>query len=107
MNFYKHFEFFNGSNPYITFTAGAFLWMINNYNITIINNDFMYIDGPKKPAKTYKEKKEALREFAIYYQSWAAGAVQSWAEVASWADFFDYAGRRFGLLSEFKENCIC
>ncbi|MBQ1779677.1 MAG: hypothetical protein IIZ93_16105 [Acidaminococcaceae bacterium] len=56
--------------------------------------------------RTYQEKKNALRDLAIEYSGMDTSGL-SWAEVGAIKDFFAAAGRRFGLLSEFKENCIC
>lgn len=57
--------------------------------------------------KTYKKKKESLKNIAIDWQlhfsqyGWSYGEL---AEISSW--FYEKA-KRYGLLKEFKENCIC
>lgn len=56
--------------------------------------------------RTYQEKKNALRDLAIEYSGMDTSGL-SWAELGAIEEFFTVAGRRFGLLSEFKENCIC
>ena len=56
--------------------------------------------------KTYQDKKNALWELAIEYSGMDTSGL-SWAEISAVQDFFTVAGRRVGLLAEFKENCIC
>lgn len=56
--------------------------------------------------RTYQEKKNALWDLAVEYSGMDTCGL-SYAEVFAIQDFFAAAGRRFGLLSEFKENCIC
>jgi hypothetical protein len=56
--------------------------------------------------RTYQEKKSALWDLAVEYSYMDTGGL-SWAEIGVIQDFFTVAGRRFGLLSEFHENCIC
>lgn len=58
--------------------------------------------------KTYTEKKENLRTLAKNWQ-WSNHDFCGWSygELATINDFFETNGRRYGLLSEFKENCIC
>lgn len=63
------------------------------------------IDG-----KTYQERKECLRDLAIDYQSSNDGGTDiqlSYGELADASDFFERMGRKYGLLREFRENCIC
>jgi hypothetical protein len=31
----------------------------------------------------------------------------SWGELAYWQEYFEKLGKRYGLLTEFRENCIC
>lgn len=63
------------------------------------------IDG-----KTYQERKESLRDLAIEYQYRNDGDTDiqlSYGELADASDFFERMGRKYGLLREFRENCIC
>ena len=57
--------------------------------------------------KTYAEKKENLRNFAIEWQQDSAENNLSWKEMIYWQDWFEQMGRQFGLLNEFRENGIC
>lgn len=57
--------------------------------------------------KTYAEKKENLRNFAIEWQQDSAENSFSWTEIAYWQGWFERMGRRFGLLNEFRGNGIC
>lgn len=60
----------------------------------------------KIKGKTYNEKKESLRNIAIDYQRNDIGGL-SYYEYTLINDFFETNGKRYGLLTEFKENCIC
>lgn len=58
--------------------------------------------------KTYAERKAEVRELAIEWQTdYFPNNSLSWGEVAFWNDYFEKLGRRYGLLTEFKENGIC
>ena len=57
--------------------------------------------------KNYQEKKEAAREKAIEWQLTTAQEPMYWSEAAYWNEYFTRLGRRYGLLREFRNNCIC
>lgn len=57
--------------------------------------------------KTYAEKKENLRNFAIEWQQDSVENNLSWKEMIYWQGWSEQMGRRFGLLNEFRENGIC
>lgn len=56
---------------------------------------------------TYQEMKEKVRNEAIDWQYDFENHSYSWGELAFWADHFERLGRRYGLLTEFRENGIC
>jgi len=59
--------------------------------------------------KTYAERKANAAELARELQSIeseTSGGGLSWGEYSIITDFFEEVGRRFGLLREFRENCI-
>ena len=56
--------------------------------------------------KTYAARKECARELAARFQAENRPGL-SWAEVAEITAYFEKIGRRYGLLREFQENCIC
>ncbi len=58
--------------------------------------------------KTYQERKNDLEEKAKEWQG-SNGEFISWSygELATIQGFFERNGKRYGLLKEFKENCIC
>lgn len=59
---------------------------------------------------TYRERQESLRNLAIDFQYNNDGDTDlqlSWGEIALVEEFFDREGRKYGLLREFRENCIC
>ena len=57
--------------------------------------------------KTYKEKKGNLQDLAIEYSNKAGDLNLSYYELSCIQNFFYENGKRYGLLKEFKENCIC
>lgn len=56
--------------------------------------------------KTYREKKECIKNKAIEYSNNQYGGL-SYDEIARIESYFERYGRRYGLIKEFKENCIC
>ena len=56
---------------------------------------------------TYQERKEAARQEAIEWQASFCDQNYSYGELAEWQAYFERLGRRYGLLREFRENCIC
>lgn len=59
----------------------------------------------RKPG-TYQEKKAALHEIAVIWQSDFPELVYGWGDALDWGDFFYEMGKKYGLLTEFKENGI-
>lgn len=55
---------------------------------------------------TYTEKKAQVRQMAIDWQNEQAKKSSSYAEIIEQAEKFRKLAKRFGLVSEFKENCI-
>ena len=56
--------------------------------------------------KTYQEKKEDARQIAIDWQIEAIEKDYSMSEYAEFGEYFYKLGKRYGLLREFRENCI-
>ena len=57
--------------------------------------------------KNYQERKQYLEELAIdYSNAWYDMDSLSYGEFAIITDFFERNGKRYGLLTEFKENAI-
>lgn len=108
----KWFYFKDGSNPYGVWDRNEFFKMIVAWNPEMIDNDTFRCNEPTtayyKPVD-YRFKQSALRDFAIEWQSrfGSGDFVSYWSDCAEWSDFFTYYGKRYGLLTEFKENGIC
>lgn len=60
------------------------------------------------PGKSYQERKEAARLLAIEYQNINNDFSICWSysELVTLNSYFENIGRRYGLINEFKENCI-
>ena len=59
----------------------------------------------KVSGKTYKERKEHARDLAVEYSSQNICGL-SHLEYAQITGFFENIAGRYGLIKEFKENCI-
>ena len=71
-------------------------------------NNILYFIPLTISGRTYNERKNDLRNKAIEYQnSWYDFCGFSYGELAIINDFFETNGRRYGLLTDFKENAIC
>lgn len=56
--------------------------------------------------KTYNERKYDLRDKAVEYSNCEKGDMYA-SELGAIYNFFETFGKRYGLLEEFRENCIC
>lgn len=56
---------------------------------------------------SYAEKKASLEDLAMDYYSNFSMLSWSYGELAEIQDFFYTNAKRYGLLKEFKENCVC
>lgn len=54
--------------------------------------------------KTYKQRKDAARDAAIELQQKLSEQDMSWLEVAEICTALNKCGKRYGLLTEFREN---
>lgn len=63
-------------------------------------------DG-KAHGKSYADKKSYIREQAIEYSNAVWSADYNWSTFAEASSLLEKYGRRYGLMTEFKENCIC
>ena len=56
---------------------------------------------------SYAERKNDAQNLAIQW-SWHMGDFEfSWGEIAYISHYFEKIGKRYGLLTEFRENGIC
>lgn len=55
----------------------------------------------------YQNGKEIARQRALDWQSEFPEKRMTWGEIAMWQRYFERLGKRFGLLTEFRENGIC
>lgn len=107
--FYAAFER-HGQRPeayiYHENSAGYQAFIRDTWNpyTRIIDRFPLHISG-----STYAERKEHARELAQRFQSAdsdASGGGFSYGEYATMYEFFENAARRYGLIEEFRENCI-
>lgn len=59
----------------------------------------------KIEGKNYREKQNHLRNLAMEFQLADTNGL-SWGELAKILNFFEINAKRYGLVKEFKENCI-
>lgn len=55
---------------------------------------------------SYAERKEEARNKAIDWQNDFENQNYSYGDLAEWGDYFYRLGKRYGLLTEFRENGI-
>ena len=55
----------------------------------------------------YRKRQGELRDEAIDWQNDFGNHNYYWSEIADWQYYFETMGRRYGLLTEFRENGIC
>ena len=61
----------------------------------------------KISGKTYRERQASLEELAKDWQNNFQDYSWSWGELSEIQTYFYDNAKRYGLLREFKENCIC
>ena len=54
----------------------------------------------------YQERKAKVRQKAIDFQIDSSDKNYSWGEITERYAYFERAGRKYGLLKEFRENGI-
>lgn len=124
---YLHITFTDGSNPYVKFAkskkdiAKDLRSWKRHY---IVMDKYKTADGnimvtirPKtceeetamrmKSKDYYESMKSLVRQEAIEWQADFPNHNYSWGEIAYFEDYFRRQGKRYGLLTEFRENCIC
>ena len=105
-----HIKFTDESNPYILTNATTlYKWLYNYYlELNKIDEGAIFVTATETTSrKTYQEAKRAAQEFAIDTQNIISENNFSYGEIADISDILHALGRRFGLVREFKENCIC
>ena len=101
-------EFDGRGNPWISTTHENRLRMFCKYEVEQTwEIGFRIIDERKPAPKGYAGKKEVVRDLAIQWQARFGEFAYSYDDLARWTDFFEWAGRKYGLLREFRENGIC
>lgn len=55
----------------------------------------------------YQRAKQRARDKAIEWQENFCEQNYSYGELVYWQEYFERLGKRYGLLTEFRENCIC
>ena len=76
----------------------------------LLDIDILYMLPFKISGKTYSERQNSLRDLAIEFQYNNDGETDiqlSCSEIGYICNYFEKYGRKYGLLSEFRENCIC
>ena len=106
------FLFHDDTPPLIARSYKQLFKIINKYYISeysMFGDNCYMIEGlrQKRHDNRFKECRENIRDFAIEWQRSWQNANYSYYEVSVWEGFFNHYGKRYGLLTEFRENCIC
>ena len=96
-NEYFNNLYYKNSNGYREWFKDSFSPMTENVRVL----DF------KIQGNNYQEKRAYLEDLAIDWSTFFAGLDWSYSELAEIQNWFYTNGKRYGLLKEFKENCIC
>lgn len=91
-------------NIYYKCKEGYDAWYSDTFSPTC--EDIATLDF-KISGKTYQERKNNLEELAKDWQYNFASLDWSYGELAEITNYFYENAKRYGLLKEFKENCIC
>ena len=105
-----HIQFTDGSNPYILTNESHLYKWLYNYDLELnkIYEGAIFVTATETTSqKTYQKAKEAARLFAIDMQNIISENNFSYGEIADISDTLHALGSHFGLVREFKENCIC
>lgn len=78
-------------------------WFSNTFNPQTIHEDLIELVAR---GRDYNERKNDVRDKAIQYSNTDTSGL-SWAEFSFISGWFEAMGRRYGLLTEFRENGIC
>lgn len=62
---------------------------------------------PRRKISDYKRKQMLLRDKAMEWQHIMANNSFSWLEYSTVCAWFEDKAKKYGLLKEFQENCIC
>jgi len=98
---------FKVGNPYIAMTNKRFFEMLCRWETEQVSSVEFKAVRRIFGIKTYADKKELLRGFAIEWQNRFPDMIYSWSDVDNWQGFFEEYGKKYGLLREFRENGIC
>ena len=74
------------------------------------DSDVLFVLPFEIHGKTYQERKESLYNLAVDFQYNNDGDTDvtlSCGEIGYICNFFEFYGKKYGLLREFRENCIC
>lgn len=106
-----HIKFTDGSNPYILTNESLLYKWFYNYDLELnkIAEGAIFFVAAMETARrrTYQQAKNNAQEFAIDAQNIISESAFSYGEIADIADTLHQLGKHFGLVREFRENCIC
>lgn len=77
----------------------------------ILDKDYYFIHSldlklPKYKKNLYQDIKETLRQNAIEYSNYFSGCNMSYFTLLKLQNYFTRYGKKYGLLTEFKQNGI-
>ena len=106
-----HIKFTDGSNPHILKNESQLYKWLYNYYLELNKIDegaIFFVEATETTKrKTYQQAKNNARLFAIDAQNSISENNFSYGEIADIQETLRALGSHFGLVREFKENCIC
>ena len=79
-------------------------WLRDTFSSSVKNIKILDF---KIRGNNYQERKNSLQELAVIWQLDFSSLSWSYNELSEISNFFEVNGKRYGLLKEFKENCVC
>ena len=105
-----HFDFVDGSEPLDTSADEMFWWMVRNFDVEQTGEKTFKVLQWKRETlfegSSYKLNKGILRDFAIVWQHDLENYDYDYLTLSEYGGFFRIYGKKYGLLTEFKENGI-
>lgn len=103
---YFHFNFADHSNPFLALTPRRAFEFLTAFEYEQTSNKGFTLYNRTFSPGCYHEKKLAARTIAINWQADFEKFNYSYGDLHSWQTFFEYLGKKYGLLREYRENGI-
>lgn len=101
-----HFNFADHSNPFLALTPSRAFEFLTAFEYEQTSNKGFTLYNRTFSPGCYHEKKRAAQTIAINWQADFERFSYSFYDMLCWQTFFEYLGKKYGLLREYRENGI-